>query len=201
MLEEIKYSIFSICNYDLYRNFEERDNSIKFVYKSVILYGAENNISVYYDADDMRATRKLQFINKNNTLKTFSIVSAAMAYMKYLSNVTTDIRYELYHYFMFKLKEYKIVYRNLSFNTVNNILLEDMMLRCDIHDLSIKGNKVKYNFVIIFRKDGKCDLSFYPENPVWDEGKDCPETEVDKVIDYILNLKVDSYDDIPLKES
>jgi hypothetical protein len=33
------------------------------------------------------------------------------------------------------------------------------------------------------------------------EGKKCPETEVAEIIEYILNLNVDNYDNIPLIES
>ncbi|MBK1897379.1 hypothetical protein [Chryseobacterium paridis] len=201
MLEEIKYSLFDFDDYNLNRNFEQSDNYVKYVYKNVIVFGTEENISVYYDVEDMRTTKKLQFINKYNTLKKFNNTYAAISYTKYLSNVTTDIRYEMYHYFMYQLKESEIEYKTLLFNPVNNYTIEDMMLRCDISDLSIKGRKVKYNFIIILKKDGKCNLSFYPENPVWDEGKDCPETDVDKIIEYILNLNIDNYDDIPLIES
>lgn len=201
MLEELKYALFNIDNYELYRDFTIENNDIKFVYNYVMVHGTQDKIFVFYDFEEMKITKQLKYINKNNTLKIFNKVSSAINYMKYLSNVTTDIRYELYHYFMFKLKELDIQYKVLLFNPVNNYTVEDMMLRCDISDLSIQGQKVKYNFIVIFKKDGKCKLSFYPENPVWDEGKDCPETEIDKVIDYILNLKVDNYKDIPLKES
>lgn len=201
MLEELKYALFNINNYELHRSFITENDNIKFVYNYVIVHGTNDEIFVFYDFEEMKVTKQLKYIGKNNSLKTFDRVSSAMDYMKYLANVTTDIRYELYHYFMFKLKEYKIIYRSMAFNTVNNISLEEMMLRCDINNISIRGHKVKYNFIIIFKKDSKCKLSFYPENPLWDEGKDCPEVDVDKVIEYILNLKVDNYEDIPLIES
>lgn len=201
MLEELKYALFNIDNYELYRSFIIEGDNIKFAYNYVIVHSTNDKILVFYDFEEMKVTKQLKYIDKNNSLKTFDRVSSAIAYMKYLSNVTTDIRYELYHYFIFKLEEHKIVYKNFSFNTVNNISLKEMMLRCDINDISIRGQKVRYNFIIIFKKDSTCKLSFYPENPIWDEGKDCTEFDVDNIIEYILNLKVDKYEDIPLIES
>lgn len=44
-------------------------------------------------------------------------------------------------------------------------------------------------------------MRFIPEKPVWNEGKEYPKSDVDEIIEYILNLNVDTYEDIPLIES
>ncbi|UCA59362.1 hypothetical protein KB553_20445 [Chryseobacterium rhizoplanae] len=203
MIERLKNAIFNISDFE-YINFYQNSESIKFIYYDVIVHGNKDSILVFYDAEEMGVFNKLRFINKKNSLEKFNTISDALNYMKYLSKVASDIRYETYHYFIYKLKETKIDTRNISFGfggNYANYSKENLSIRCDISDISIKENKIKFNFVVTFDKDYKCKLWFYPENPVWNEGKECPETDVDKIIEYILNLKVYSYDDIPLKES
>lgn len=203
MIEKIKNAIFNIPNFE-YINFSQNSKGIKFIYYDVIVFGNKDSISVFYDSEEMGVFNKLQFINKKNSLETFNEISDALNYMNYLSKVVNDIRYETYHYFFYKMKEAKISNINISFGFGGhypNSSKEDLIIRCDVSDLSINEKKVKYNFVVTFDKNYKCKLSFYPEDPIWDEGKDCPETDVDNIIEYILNLNVDNYEDIPLIES
>lgn len=100
MIEDLKYALLSIPNYDLHINYTERKDSIKSVYHDIVIEGFENHISVFYDPNERWVYKKLQYLNKENSIKKFQSVSAAMGYMKYLSKVTEDVRYELYHYFV-----------------------------------------------------------------------------------------------------
>lgn len=201
MLEELKYALFNIDDYNLYRNYDQKANTLKFIYKDVIVYGTDKNISVFYDANDTQTMIELKYINKSNSLKTFDKVSSAINYMRYLSNITTDPRYELYYYFIYKLKVEEVSFNVMSFGLTNNTSTDSFLIRCDIGGLKIRGNKVNYNFVIVFKSNYKCELQFYPERPLWNEGKICPESDIDKVLVYILNLNVNNYEDILLKES
>lgn len=205
LIEKLKNAIFNISDFE-YINFSQNFKTIKFIYHDVVVYGNENenSISVFYDAEEMGVLTHLKFINKENTLKVFNNVFDALNYMKYLSKATCDIKYELYHYFLYRLKEIELNYNCFSFGLSRrypNYSEENLSIRCNIGDLTIRERKVKYNFLIIFKNDGSCRFSFYPEEPVWNEEKICPKKDIDKILDYILNLKVDNYEDIPLIES
>ncbi|MCT2407684.1 hypothetical protein NZD88_09060 [Chryseobacterium antibioticum] len=203
MIENLKNAIFNISDFE-YINFVQDSTSIKFIYQDVIVYGYKDSISVFYDDTEMGVLTQLKFINKENSLKTFSDISNALSYMYYLSRVTSDIRYTLYHYFLHRLKEIEFNYTHFSFGLVGsyrNYSKDNRSIRCDFEGLSIMNKKVRYNCLIIFNNDGSCKFSFYPEDPEWNEEKICPKREVDKIIEYILNLKVDNYEDIPLIES
>lgn len=205
MIENLKNAIFNISDFE-YINFFQNSKSIKFIYHDVIVYGdeSENSISVFYDAEEMGVFTQLKFINKENSLKIFNNISDALNYMKYLSKVTSDLKYASYHYFFHRLKDVGINYSYFSFSLAGrypNYSDEDFSIRCDFGDLSIMDQKVKYNCLIIFKNDGSCRFSFYPEEPAWNEEKICPKRDVDQIIEYILNLNVDNYEDIPLIES
>ncbi|WP_153391724.1 hypothetical protein [Chryseobacterium vaccae] len=203
MIEKLKNAIFNISDFE-YINFVQNSKSIKFIYHDVIVYGYKDSISVFYDDAEMGVLTQLKFINKENSLKTFSDISNALDYMKYLSKVTSEIKYASYHYFLYRLKEIEFNYTHFSFGLVGcypNYSKENLSIRCDFGGLSIMNKQVRYNCLIIFNNDGSCKFSFYPENPEWNEEKICPKRDVDKIIEYILNLKVDNYDDIPLIES
>lgn len=203
LIEKLKYAIFAIADFEDI-NFEQKSESIRFIYNDVVVYGNENSISVFYDAEEMGVLTRLKSINKENTLKVFKSIPDAFNYMIYLSKVTSDIKYTLYHYFLYRLKEINLIYNSLSFKLVGNFQNysgEKIGIRCTLKDLSIEGRKLKYNFLIIFKNDKSCRFSFYPEEAAWSEEKICPKRDVDKIIEYILNLKVDNYDDIPLIES
>lgn len=204
MIEKLKYALFSIPDYDIYRKYFQAKDSITIYYNNVIIKATDREVSVYYDPEEPLVAKDLKYINKDNTIKSFDDVPSSIDYMNYLSLVTSDIRYTSYHYFLYRLKELELSYDYFSFGLAGdypNYSEENLSIRCDISDISIKENKVKFNFVITFDKDYKCKLWFYPENPIWNEGKKCPKRDVDKIIEYILNLKVDNYDDIPLIES
>lgn len=205
LIEKLKNAIFNISDFE-YINFFQNSKSIKFIYHDVIVCGDENenSISVFYDSEEMGVLTQLKFINKENSLKIFDNILDALDYMKYLSKVTSDVKYASYHYFLHRLKEIEFNYSSFSFSLAGsypNSSQEDLSIRCDLGDLVLKNKKVKYNCLIIFKNDASCRFSFYPEEPVWNEEKICPKRDVDKIIEYIFNLKVDNYDDIPLIES
>ena len=205
LIEKLKNAIFNIPDFE-YINFFQNSKSIKFIYHDVIVCGDENenSISVFYDAEEMGVFTQLKLINKENSLKIFNNILDALNYMKYLSKVTSDVKYTSYHYFLHRLKEIEFNYNYFSFSlaaSYPNSSQEDLSIRCELGDLVVKNKKVKYNCFVIFKNDASCRFSFYPENPIWNEEKICPKRDVDKIIEYILNLKVDNYDDIPLIES
>ncbi len=204
MIEKFKYALFSIPDYIKNLKYFQNDNSIKVYYYNVVVIATNSEISVFYDSEEHFVTKELKYLNKNNTIKSFNDVPSAIDYMNYLSLVTLDIRYTLYHYFLFKSNESKINYKSLSFVLVGsypNYSEDNLSIRCEIGDLIIKNRKVKYNCLMIFNNDGSCRCSFYPEEPAWNEEKMCPKRDVDNIIEYILNLNVDNYEDIPLIES
>lgn len=204
MIEKLKFALFNIPGYSIYRKYFETHDQIKIYYHNVIVMATNNEVLVYYDSEEHFVTKNLKYVDRDNTLKSFDNISSAIDYMNYLSLVTSDIRYAQYHYFFFKMKKTEMNYNYCSFGLAGGFPSpseEDLVIRCDIGDLSIKGKKVRYNLIVIFKNDNSCKLSFYPEQPAWNEGKTCPETDVDKIIGYVLNLKVDNYKDIPLIES
>lgn len=196
MLEELKYALFAFHEQEIHCHFSQKANSIKFVHYSIVLQGSENEISVFHDPTLAVANHKSRFLNKTNTQKKFQSVPEAINYLKYLAKAATDSRYEQYHYFLFKLREIKLEYGRLNFGIVN----DNSAIRCDMGELVLGGKPLKYNFVFVAYKNRVCNLTFYPENPIWDEGKPCPEAEVDGIVKYISHLDVDDYDGIALKE-
>lgn len=204
-IENIKVTLFNLyCSTGVNPFFESlyaQNGKIIAVNRNVHIEANEKEIIVFFDESLYLYPKGIQYLTKENTYKTFQSISFALEYFQYIVRATNDIRFEVYHYFLYKLQKNGILNRSWGFHYVNNYTMEDMMLRCDISDLSIKGKKMKYNFVIIFNNEGSCKFSFYPEKPGWNEEKICPKRDVDKIIEYILNLKVDNYDDIPLIES
>lgn len=204
MIEKLKYALFSIPDYDIYRRYFQTNDSIMIYYNNVIVKATKHEVSVYYDQEDPLIAKDLKYITKSNTIKSFDDIPSAINYMYYLSLVTSDIRYTSYHYFLHRLKDIELNYDYFSFGLAGNYpnySEENLSIRCDVSDICIRGNKIKFNFVVTFDKDYSCQLSFYPEKPIWNEGKNCPEKDIDKIIHYILNLKVDNYEDIPLLET
>ncbi|KPE48985.1 hypothetical protein, partial [Chryseobacterium indologenes] len=182
MIEKLKNAIFNISDFE-YINFVQNSKSIKFIYHDVIVYGYEDSISVFYDDAEMGVLTKLKSINKKNSLKTFNDISNALDYMKYLSKVTSEVKYASYHYFLHRLKEIEFNYTYFSFGLVGsypNYSKESLSIRCDFGGLSIMNKQVKYNCLIIFNNEGSCKFSFYPEKPGWNEEKICPKRDVDK---------------------
>ncbi|MCY1660767.1 hypothetical protein [Chryseobacterium sp. SL1] len=206
MIENLKYALFSIPEYLNLKSLKyfQTDDNITIYYKNVIVKATNDEISVFYDSEEHFVTKGLKYLDKNTTLKIFTDIPSAINYMNYLSLVTSDIKYTLYHYFLFKSNKLGINYKSLSFVLVGNYSNDsedNLSIRCEIGNLTVKNRKVKYNCLIIFNNDGSCRFSFYPEKPLWNEEKICPKRDVDKIIDYTLNLKVDNYEDIPLIES
>jgi hypothetical protein len=204
MIEKLKYALFSIPDYGIYRKYFQTKDDITIYYNNVIIKATNNEVSVFYDPKEHFIKKGLKYLDKNNTMKSFNDIPSAIDYMNYLSSVTSDIRYTLYHYFLFKLKDVGIYYNYFSFGLAGsypNDSEDNLSIRCDFGDLTIIDKTVKYNCLILFNNDGSCRFSFYPEEPLWNEGKICPQRDVDKIIEYILNLNVDNYKDIPLIES
>ena len=200
MIEELKYSVFNLFENDLYQDFTIEKNRISFFYNNIIVVEVSNKeISVFYDSDVIEELKTNRYLNKINTLEIFHEVSPAINYLKYLFKVLKNIKYELYHYFLYKIKELKFNYDALQFCIVNNDTANPA-IRCEISGLDLERKPLLYNFLFIVTNDGQCQLSFYPEKPLWNEGKVCLETEIDRILDYVKNLNVQHYDDIPLKE-
>jgi hypothetical protein len=193
MIEELKYTLLGTYN-DNILSFIQTNNSLKFTYYNLIIESIENKIIVYYDSDEIMG-QKLEYLNKKNTLKIFTKVSSAINYVKYLLKVVTDSQFELYHYFLFKLKEIKLTYDSLFF-----MISDSGAIRCDVSDLMLNGNILKYNFIFIITKDSSFELKFHPKKPIWNEGKICPKKNIDEIIDYIMYLNTLHYDEITLKE-
>jgi hypothetical protein len=203
MLEELKFALLSISGNNEthldFWNFWESNTSIQFVYMKITVEGYEDRILVCYDYDPGKVlgAQKLNYLNRENTLKTFTNVPSAIAYMKYLSIATWDIKFELYYYFLFKIKELKLEYEGMSFAITG---LERQFIRCALGGLKLNGLVIGFNLLIVFSSDGASELRFYPEDPIWEEGKVCPETQIDKIIESFILYSTYRYDEIPLKE-
>jgi hypothetical protein len=197
MLEELKYALLNFSEQEIHIHFKQSKNGIEFVHYNVVLEGIENVISVFCDPAVRTALPEPKYLNKANTEEKFQSVSAAINYLKYMAKVVTDFRYEQYHYFIFKLKEINLDFKRLHFMISSG----NEAIRCDMGELVLDGKPLKYNFIFIATKNEFCELVFYPENPLWDEGKICPVKDVEDIIKYILNIKTDDYDGIPLKET
>ncbi|MBW8521894.1 hypothetical protein K0U91_05355 [Chryseobacterium chendengshani] len=200
MIEDLKYALFNIGDWDLYLNYKQSDDDLIFTYKNITIQGKRNKINVFYDGDSSSNIGNLKYLNKINSYKSFGDTATAVNYIKYLSKILSDSRYEIYHYFLFKLAISNIKFKCITFSVVNNTSIDTFRIRCDISQVTVNSSFVDYNFVIIFKKNYECELSFYPKQPLWDEMKRCPKTNVDDIIDFILEINVDSYVDIPLTE-
>lgn len=196
MLEELRYALFAFFGNGISHYFICENDKIEFIYDDITLMGFEEKILVFYESNKMGVLRKSTYLNKENTMKVFYKVSSAISYLEYLAKVIVDNKYELYHYFLFKLRAMHFNYKSMSFSIVS----DNTAIRCDISRLDLNGNRLQYNFIFISKNDSSCTLSFYPEQPLWNEGKICPESDVDKILDYIKTLSVYNYDEIPLKE-
>lgn len=194
MIEEIKYFLISLSENDF--DFKQLDNCLKIGYNGIVVEEKSEEIVIYFNSEDPLLFEKSKYLNKVNTIKHFSDISLGMNYIKYLNKIIPDIKYELYHYFMFKLKEIVLNYKYLNFSIVS----ENTAIRCDLGKLDLDGKSLSYNFIFVANNNDSCKLTFYPEKPLWDEGKVCPKNNVDEIIHYIKALKVFDYDSIPLEE-
>lgn len=195
-LEDLKFALLNHCDDSGLYRFVEEANSILVVYEEITLNGTANEILVCYDPKVAGLFDEAKYLNESNTIKYFQDVYSAINYLKYLVKVKKDIRHELYYYFLFKLKKLKIEYEYLQFTTVS----DGAAIRSDIGGLKLNGKLLLYNFIFISKGNGSCELTFYPEHPLWDEGKVCPESTVDSIMNYISRLEADNYTDIPLEE-
>jgi hypothetical protein len=165
----------------------------------ILIEEFEGGIQVYFDDEKAKyfGHRKIDYLNRQNSLRTFTSVSSAVGYVKYLCLAAIDAKLEQYHYFLFRLRELKITYEGMSYV---NTGMESEFIRCEIGGIQLDEVPVGYNLLVLFSQDGTTRLSFYPKEPQWNEGKDCPETELDRILDYFLRFSGYKYDDIPLQE-
>lgn len=206
MLEELKYVLLNLHNKNLVSGFSQftiKDSAIRIIYCDIIVEGYEDKVLVYYDNDTtiMGVYKRLQYLNKENTLRIFENVSIAMEYLHYLVKTAEDIRFELFHYFLFRLDEIKFKYNELDFGVSRNFSFEELIVNCTLSCIELNGNKLQYTLHIMFFNDNTCKLSFIPQEPLWNEGKVCPETQIDRILHYIKTLNAYNYKDIPLNET
>lgn len=203
-LEDLKYTLLNLYCSDganpLLEHFYMDEGKIVAKCRNVVLEGRENEIDVYFDNSSYLYPKKLEYLNRENTLKTFQASHSAIEYLHYLIRATKDVRFELFHYFLFKIQEIKIEYKSWSFYYTNNKNLDQLIINLGIGKITIKGKVLNFDFHIMFFKSGTCQLTFHPEKPVWDEGKVCPETQIDSIIDFITNITDYYYEAIPLNE-
>ncbi|WP_426482396.1 hypothetical protein [Chryseobacterium sp. R2ACT005] len=169
--------------------------------RNVCIEGNEKEIIVFFDESLYLYPKKILYLKKENTYKTFQSINFALEYFQYLIRATNDIRFELYHYFLYRLQKNGITNDSWNFHYTNNENMESIILNLSIFGLTKGDKKLFFNIEVLFFKENMCKLRFIPEQPAWNEGKTCPETDVDKIIAYVLNLRVDNYKDIPLIES
>ncbi|MEN4762901.1 hypothetical protein ABEG63_21475 [Chryseobacterium sp. C39-AII1] len=204
-IENLKMTLFNLyCSTGISPFFDSLsfDNGkITAKNRNVCIEGNEEEIIVFFDENLYLYPKKLQYLTKDNTYKTFQTINFALEYFQYIVRATNDMRFELYHYFLYELQKVGITNDSWNFHYTNNENMENMIINLGIFNLRKFNKKLFFNIEILFFKENVCKLSFIPEKPLWNEGKICPQRDVDKIIEYILNLKVDNYEDIPLIES
>lgn len=71
--------------------------------RNVYIEGNEKEIIVSFDESLYLYPEGKQYLTKENTYKTFQSIDFALEYFQYIIRATNDIRFELYHYFLYKL--------------------------------------------------------------------------------------------------
>ncbi len=206
ILEELKYALINLnCSDELtlkpfLEHFYMKEGVLIAKVRNVILEGTENEIVVLFDNNSYLYPERLEFLNKENTIKTFQNHYSAIEYLKYLVRATKDVRFEMFHYFQYKLKEIGFEYESWGFCYTNNESLEKLIVNFSLGNIIKNGNKMNFSIHIRFFKNKTCILTYHPEKPLWDEGKICPERQLDKILNFVKKLNVIHYDDIPLNE-
>ena len=204
-IENLKVTLFNLyCSNGANPFFEflsVEDGRVIAKNRNVYIEGNGEEIIVFFDENLYLYPKKSQYLTKDNTYKTFQTISFALEYFQYIVRATNDIRFELYHYFLYKLQKIGIVNDSWNFHYTNNENMENMIINLGIFNLIKYNKKLYFNIEILFFKENTCKLSFIPEKPLWNERKICPERDVDEIIEYINNLTAYNYEDIPLIES
>ncbi len=191
MLEELKYALINLnCSNELtlnlfLDNFYMKSGVLIAKVKNVILEGTENEIVVFFDDNSYLYPDRLEFLNKENTIKTFKNPYSAIEYLKNLVRATKDVRFEMFHYFQYKLKEIGFEYESWGFYYTNNESLEKLIVHFSLGDIKKNGNKLELGIHIRFFKNQTCILTYHPEKPLWDEGKICLERQLDKILNFV----------------
>lgn len=152
-IENLKMTLFNLyCNNGVNPFFESlyfQNGKIIAVDRNVHIEGDEKEIIVFFD-ESLYLHPGIQYLTKDNTYKTFQSINFALEYFKYIVKAANDIRFELYHYFLYKLQKNGIINRSWDFHYTNNENMESVILNLSIFDL-IKGNKKLYfNIEILF---------------------------------------------------
>lgn len=204
-IENLKVTLFNLyCSAGVnpfFESFYAQNGKIIAVNRNVHIEANEKEINVFFDESLYLYPKGIQYLTKENTYKTFQSISFALEYFQYIVRATNDIRFEVYHYFLYKLQKNGIINGSWDFHYTNNENMESMILNLGIFDLMKGDKKLYFNIEILFFKENMCKMKFIPEKPTWNEGKVCPKSDVDEIIEYICNLKVNNYEDIPLIES
>lgn len=195
MIDDLKISLLGQFNYANFSKFQITEDSLFVVSNHVAIEAFDDEITIYCTCQKDVDNNRKAFLTKENTIKRFSSVSSSLNYIKYLLKVLKDVKLQLYTVFLFEMKKMDFEFKNVDFFITSN-----SSLRCDLNGLKCKTRKIQYNLIFIARDDYYCELNFYPENPLWDEVKLCPETEIFNILAFISNLKVDNYSDIKLIE-
>ena len=197
MIDELKYNLLPLLGDKECTEFSEGKNRLSFIYSNVKIEGTNSQIIVFYEPNLIGTSQKSAYLNKENTLKAFYDVTRSISYLKYLIFLLSDARHEVHYYFIHKLKELNITHDFSQLTSTGN----DQYLRCDISGLSLEGKPLNYNYLLIIGRNNLCRFSFYPEEPLWNEGKTCSENDIVKIMDYIKNMETLNYEDIQIKEA
>ena len=205
IFEELKLALLNLYCSDntdpFFEHFWMLEDKVFATTNNVMIVGDETNIVVYFDENLHSPIKPLQYLSKDNTSKEFQTSYSAIEYFKYLLRATKDVRFELYHYFLSMLKKMGIKYSSRSFRYTNNEKLECLVLNLNLSVYEIDKLNVNLFIHIKFFINNTCEMIFIPEEPLWNEGKVCPETQIDRILHYIKALNAYNYKDIPLNET
>jgi hypothetical protein len=105
---------------------------------------------------------------------------------------------------MFKLQEIGMEYKSWDFHYTcfhGKPDLEHLILNTGVADIKKKGLELDFSIQIQLYKNNTCLLYFVSPDVLWNEGKICPGTQLHKALDYVQNLNVGKYDEIPIEET
>jgi hypothetical protein len=195
---------WSKAPHGFFERFNTEGNELFAKHGNVVLKGCDDQIDVFFENPSENSRRRWEYLTPENTFKRFQSPPAALEYLHYLIRATNDVRFEMYHYFIFKLQEIGMEYKYWSFDYTyyyGKVDLEHLIVNTGVGDLKKKGLELNFSIQIELFKNNTCQLIFVSPEPLWNEAKICPETQLHKVLDYVQNLNVCEYDEIPIEET
>lgn len=207
-MENLKYALFNLHyskgGYGFFGDFYTKGNELFAKHVNVTLKAYDDQIDVFFENPSDRYSRRCDYLTRENTFKRFQSPHAAIEYLHYLIRATNDVRFEMYHYFMFKLQEIGIEYNYWTFDYsfyYGKLDLEHLIVTIAVSDLKKKGLELNFAIHIQLYKNNTCLLYFVAPEVLWNEGKVCPETQLHQALDYLQNLNCCEYDKIPIEET